>query len=101
LERLSNIVKRPVASFLLSQAPQEKALPKDYRMLPNKEGKFESKTLLAIRKARGLQEISMELSLYVHDDTKSRIKRIYLKEGPKKLAEEYRNLIKINETDQT
>src|SRR3989338_3642326 len=61
LEELSILFKRPVASFLLSKPLTEKPKPKDYRMLPNKANKFDKKTILVLRKARRLQELSKEL----------------------------------------
>src|SRR3989338_3823812 len=65
LEALADKLKRPLAAFFLPEPPEEEPKPKDYRMLPEKEGKFNKKTILAIRKARYLQEISNELSLNI------------------------------------
>ena len=44
LENLADKLKRPLAVFFLPNAPDEKPKPKDYRMLPEKEGKFNKKT---------------------------------------------------------
>lgn len=100
LEELSNVFKRPVASFLLSQPVKEKPKPKDYRMLPSKLNKFDKKTILVMRKARKLQEISKELSGNIAYDTKSKIKRIKISESPESVAKTYRELFELTEEKQ-
>jgi len=95
LEELSNVFKRPVASFLLSQPVKEKPKPKDYRMLPSKLNKFDKKTILVMRKARRLQEISKELSGNIAYDTKSKIKRVKISESPESVAKIYRELFEL------
>ena len=70
LENLASLIKRPFAVFFLSKPPSEKPMPKDFRMLPNKEGEFNKKTMLAIRRARRLQGISKELSENLHSGIK-------------------------------
>ena len=47
LENLANKTKRPLSAFFLSEAPKEIPLPKDYRMIPNREGKFDKKTIIS------------------------------------------------------
>lgn len=99
LEELSNAIKRPLAVFFLSEPPKEKPLPKDCRMLPEKEGEFDRKTILAIRRARRLQRISKELSENIHEDIKTTIVHTAeLSDEPKKVAERYRDLFHIDET---
>lgn len=100
LEELSNVFKRPVASFLLSQPVKEKPKPKDYRMLPSKLNKFDKKTILVMRKARELQEINKELSGNIAYDTKSKIKRIKISENPESVAKTYRELFELTEEKQ-
>jgi len=100
LEELSNVFKRPVASFLLSQPVKEKPKPKDYRMLPSKLNKFDKKTILVMRKARKLQEISKELSGNIAYDTKSKIKRVKISESPENVAKTYRELFELTENKQ-
>ena len=100
LEELSNVFKRPIASFLLSQPVNEKPKPKDYRMLPSKLNKFDKKTILVMRKARKLQEISKELSGNIAYDTKSKIKRIKISESPENVAKTYRELFELTENKQ-
>jgi Zn-dependent peptidase ImmA (M78 family) len=100
LEKLSIIVKRPVASFLLSKAPEEKPLPKDFRMLPGKEGKFDKKTMFAIRKARSLQKLTKELSGYLNEENRSKVHRAELKDNPETLAARYREEFGITNESQ-
>ena len=73
LEELSIIFKRPVAAFLLSKPLAEKPKPKDYRLLPTKANKFDKKTILVMRHARRLQELSRELSKNIKYETKAKI----------------------------
>ncbi|MBU7032810.1 MAG: ImmA/IrrE family metallo-endopeptidase [Theionarchaea archaeon] len=92
LKELSQAYNRPIAAFLLPEPEIEKPLPKDYRMLPNKEGIFDRKTILALRKARSLQEISKELSSNIEYDIIPKIKKINLSDNPDIIAEQYRKI---------
>ena len=96
LEDLAKTVKRPLAVFFLSEAPKEKPLPKDYRMLPEKAGKFDKKTILAIRRARRLQKISKELSENLNANLNKLIPTIKQSEDTKKTAEKYREEFKFD-----
>ena len=100
LERLSEIVKRPLASLFLSKVPEEKPLPKDYRMIPDREGKFEKKTIFAIRKARSLQKVSKELSIFINEEIKTKLEKVEITEDPKKVASHYRTLFELSEDKQ-
>jgi Zn-dependent peptidase ImmA (M78 family) len=97
LEDLSIIVKRPLATFFLSKPLEEKPLPKDYRMLPKKEGIFDKKTILAIRRARRVQKISKELSENIDSILEPKIYTITRNDNPKYVAEKYRSEFKITE----
>lgn len=100
LEDLAKTVKRPLAVFFLSEPPKEKPLPKDYRMLPEKEGKFDKKTILAIRRARRLQKVSKELSENLNASLVRATPTIKLSENPKEIAEKYRAEFKFDEGTQ-
>ncbi|HIH31245.1 TPA: ImmA/IrrE family metallo-endopeptidase [Candidatus Woesearchaeota archaeon] len=100
LEDLAKIVKRPLAVFFLPKAPTEKPLPKDYRMLPEKAGKFDKKTILAIRRARRLQKISKELSENLNANLNRDVSTVKQSEDPKKIAEKYREKFKFDEVKQ-
>ena len=97
-EDFSKIIKRPLAVFFLSEPPPEPAPPKDFRMLPDKTGKFDKKTLLAIRRARRLQDISKELSDNLDSSLNPKIKFYSLNDDPKKTAEIFRDEFKFNES---
>jgi len=100
LEDLAKIVKRPLAVFFLPEAPKEKPLPKDYRMLPEKAGKFDKKTILSIRRARRLQKISKELSENLNANLNKLVSAVKQSEDAKKIAEKYRKEFKFDETRQ-
>jgi Zn-dependent peptidase ImmA (M78 family) len=60
-------------------------------MLPEKAGKFDKKTILAIRRARRLQKISKELSENLNANLNKLIPTLKQTEDPKKIAERYRD----------
>lgn len=97
LENLAQILKRPLAAFFLSEPPEEKPLPKDYRMIPERLGKFDSKTILAIRRARRLQRISKELSENLKVNIESQISLANLSDNSKIVAKRYIELFKIDD----
>jgi Zn-dependent peptidase ImmA (M78 family)/DNA-binding XRE family transcriptional regulator len=90
LHVLSEVYKRPLASFFLSKPKQEKPMPKDYRLMPNRIGIFDRKTIIAIRRSRSLQNISKDLSLNISYETKRQMKKVMLTDDPELLASEYR-----------
>jgi Zn-dependent peptidase ImmA (M78 family)/DNA-binding CsgD family transcriptional regulator len=90
LEEFSKTVKRPLAAFFLSAPPKEPALPKDYRLLPGKEGKFDKKTILAIRRARRLQNISKELAENLNITIRTSVKYVKQSDDSKEIADCYR-----------
>ncbi len=96
LERLSQVLKRPLAVFFLPNPPKEKPLPKDYRMIPDRVGKFDTKTLLAIRRARRLQRITKELSRNLNSQMESNVFSTTLSENPKAAAKKFVELFNIN-----
>ena len=100
LEELSKIFKRPVASFLLSKPIPEKPKPKDYRMLPDKTDVFDKKTILVMRKARKLQELSRELSKNIAYETGLKIKRTKITENPEAVAGHFREIFSLTEEKQ-
>ena len=96
LHTLSEIYKRPIASFFLSKPKQEKPTPKDYRFLPNKTNIFDRKTILAIRRTRSLQNLSKELSLNINYATKTEIKKAKLTDNSELIASEYRKILNLD-----
>lgn len=101
LQILSAVFKRPVAAFLLNEPKAEKALPKDYRLLPNKTGVFEPKTIFAIRKARKLQEVGRVLLTNMNNPIKAIVERIDLRVNPEGLAQNYREKFSLSKEKQT
>lgn len=100
LQSLANGFKRPVASFLLSKPISEKEPPKDYRMLPNKVGTFDKKTILVLRKARNLQEISKDLINNINDKLDVSFKYETQKNKATVIGKKYRELFKLDEEKQ-
>ena len=100
LEEMSLLFKRPVALFLLSKPLEEKPKPKDFRMIPDKLNKFDKKTLLVMRKARNLQELSKELALNISNETKCKIQKYTIQDNPKEIGKEYREKFELNEIKQ-
>ena len=96
LNVLSEIYKRPIASFFLSKPKQERPMPNDYRFLPNKTNIFDRKTILAIRRTRSLQNLSKELSLNINYATKTEIKRSKLTDSAELIASEYRKILNFD-----
>ena len=96
LRVLSEIYKRPIASFFLSKPKQELPMPKDYRFLPNKTNIFDRKTILAIRRTRSLQSLSKELSFNINYTTKMEVKKAELTDNPELIASEYRKILNLD-----
>ena len=96
LHTLSEIYKRPIASFFLSKPKLESPMPKDYRFIPNKTNVFDRKTMLAIRRTRSLQNLSKELSLNINYATKTEIKSAKLTDNPELAASEYRKILNLD-----
>jgi len=97
LKRLSNLYKRPLAVFFLSECPKEPPLPKDYRSLPKIHPKpFSQKTLLAIRQARRLQNIAIELSKLTERKSASDIIKINLEDDPEAAARRVRDWLNVS-----
>jgi len=100
LEELAVIFQRPVASFLLSKPLAEKPKPKDYRMLPDRTDKFDKKTILVMRHARRLQELTKELSRNVNYETRSKIEKVKLSDNPESVAIKFREKFNLSEEKQ-
>jgi len=62
LRKLCNVYKRPLAFFYLPNPPQQEIIPKDFRRLPEDEGKNLSPNLrLEIRRAKYRREVALDL----------------------------------------
>jgi Zn-dependent peptidase ImmA (M78 family) len=90
VEQLSEMFKRPLAAFLLSQPPEEPRLPKDFRRHPDAKPEFSKELLLVIRKARRIQEIHHELMDNLNISSKVPLKIRTLEDDPEKVAQQER-----------
>lgn len=100
LEALAKHYKRPLAAFFLPKPPKEPKPPRDFRVLPGREGKFEKKTLLAIRRGIRLQTLASELGQTVDWDTKPRIGTARLQDDPEVVSVRERERLGINTKEQ-
>jgi Zn-dependent peptidase ImmA (M78 family)/DNA-binding XRE family transcriptional regulator len=91
LRELSVFLKRPLAAFFLPIAPQEAPLPVDFRTLPaDSKRPFTEKTLLALRRARRLQDLSRELASNLGDRSFFDIETASLADDVRSLADRVR-----------
>ena len=91
MEKLANIYKRPLAVFFLPTPPREPPLPEDFRSLPQDQRKpFSEKTRLAIRRARRLQSLVVELAGGLDRDIIPQIGRASVSDDPEIVASRVR-----------
>lgn len=96
--KMSNLYKRPVAAFLLNEQPKEKPLPTDCRTIKSEEvGHFHDKTILTVRRARGLLQAALELRKEM--GIKVPVFKIHasLDEQPEKIAAKIRKFFNVSE----
>lgn len=93
---LSSAYRYPLASFFLSAPKEQKPLPKDYRLLPNRKDRFDKKTIWAIRRSRRLQGIGMELSQNINRKMECRLASVGLDDDPADVAARYRKLFDLS-----
>lgn len=96
LELISWKTKRPLAIFFLDEIPQEKPVPKDFRLNPKQKGKFDKKTIFAIRKARKLQSILKDFGENNLGETIKEL-NVDINNSPKEIALKLRERFKITE----
>ena len=96
LESISNKTKRPLALFFLDKVPVEKPSPKDFRLNPKQEGKFDKKTIFAIRRARKLQSALKEFGENILGDTIKNLD-IGLDNSPQSIAKDLRQKFGLDE----
>ena len=90
VEQLSEMFKRPLAAFLLSEPPEEPSLPQDFRRHPDFDTGYSKELLLVIRKARRIQEIHHELTNNLNISSKVPLKIRTLNEDPEEVARQER-----------
>jgi transcriptional regulator with XRE-family HTH domain len=87
LRDLSTFYKRPLAVFFLPGPPTEAPTPTDFRTLPKTARKpFSEKTLLAMRRARRLQSLTIDLNKGLDRESRVEIGRVTLADKPSALA---------------
>jgi Zn-dependent peptidase ImmA (M78 family)/transcriptional regulator with XRE-family HTH domain len=96
LRNLAKYFQRSPDVFLLSEPPIEPQIPQDFRNLPNGEKlPFHAETRFALRKARRLQLIAMELRGEFHNDLFYKISNVTKSDDPELLASRVRSLLGI------
>lgn len=100
LENLSKHYKRSLAVFFLPAPPMEPKRPKDFRVLPRRNEKFERKTLLAIRRATRLQHVAAELSDDLGETKEPQIPPASLKQNSESASWHERQRLKISVQEQ-
>jgi Zn-dependent peptidase ImmA (M78 family)/transcriptional regulator with XRE-family HTH domain len=99
LEKLSEIYKRPLAAFFLPVPPKEPPLPKDFRRLPDSES-LSPASRLAIRRARRLRTVALELSETLNTRPTTRIQKITDTTDPEAVALEMRRALGVSIEEQ-
>jgi Zn-dependent peptidase ImmA (M78 family) len=93
---LATYYKRPLAAFFLPEPPQEPPLPKDFRTLPSEDAlPLSDKTRLALRRARRLQSLAIQLGEERPRDITEGIGRARLSDDPEDLAVGVRERFRI------
>jgi len=91
LEKLANLYKRSLAVFFLSKPPKELPFPKDFRSLPKEERQpLSPKARLAIRNARRMQSLTIELIKGTRRTITSKIKKVKVSDDPEVLSRKIR-----------
>jgi len=101
LRDLSTFYKRPLAVFFLPAPPTEAPAPTDFRTLPRTARKpFSGKTLLAMRRARRLQSLTIDLNKSLDRESRVEIGRATLANKPSVLAARTREHLAIGPEEQ-
>ncbi len=70
LKKLAKAYGRTLATLLLREPPDERPMPRDFRSVNSTEiGRFDEKTIIAVRKARAYVASLLELKREAHIDT--------------------------------
>lgn len=87
IRTLATYYKRPLAAFFLPEPPEEPPLPRDFRTLPGEDSlPLSDKTRLALRRARRLQTLAVQLGEEPTRDITEGIGRVRLSDDPEGLA---------------
>jgi Zn-dependent peptidase ImmA (M78 family) len=104
LQKLANIIKRPISVFLLPKIPNEPSPKLSFRIIPNTlkdtQNNIDPELILTIRKAKYYQSIANELIKDLNLENKISIPNFSLKDDPAKVANQERERIGIPITEQ-
>jgi len=101
LKELAYFYKRPLAVFFLPSPPEELPLPTDFRVLPKQEKSVLSeKTHLALRNARHLQSLTIELAESINRELVIKIGKANLTDNPEVVAMEERERLTVGIQEQ-
>jgi len=101
VKQLAEIYKRPIAVFLLASPPEENALPPDRRTIGSRGARpFSSETLLVIRKARRVQQLTEELEEELGTLKSFKYQKYEIDRDPVALAAKVRADLSVTITDQ-
>lgn len=97
LKKLAQFYKRPLGVFFLPAPPKELSLPKDFRTLPEETIlPLKPKTRLAIRRARRLQSLTLELKSTLQQEIILKIGSVSLSDNPEEVAEQTRAYLGVD-----
>lgn len=93
-QELSSFYKRPLAVFFLNKPPTELALPKDRRTIDSDAHKILSPVaVLAIRRARYVQEVFRDLSKELEINLKFPFRKFALSDNPIEMGMKFREIL--------
>ena len=101
LQELSSYYKRPLAVFFLDKPPKEAPLPKDRRTIDSDVHRVLSpEAVLAIRRARYVQEIFVELSDELDIDLKFPFKKFTITDNAEAIGTKFREILDFSLEEQ-
>jgi Zn-dependent peptidase ImmA (M78 family)/DNA-binding XRE family transcriptional regulator len=96
LMQLAAYFKRPLAALLLPSPPPEPPLPIDFRQLPRNEQTLSKETRFAIRRARRLRKIALDLIRDFEGDARPKLRKVSITERPETIAQQERERLGID-----
>ncbi len=94
IRKMSEVYKVPLVYFLLQQAPQDKVIPKDFRIVyASDTDEFSHDVMVAIRKARYAQSVIQDLK---DEEIKYNFKDANLSDNPEKVGLDFLSLLSVS-----
>lgn len=92
----AKLYEKPIGAFLLKEPPKEKPLPKDYRTVRSEElAELHDKTLITIRRVRGLTENAIELRREMEIEFPEWTYRATMQDKAESIAPVYRKVFNV------